>query len=93
MNDESLNNLIMLWKKLDGDKTNKENENKNGNLVNVISRYKENSNWWVPPNFAKLPIPDYNLKSSSKEFSMMYNEEKRNHSVPNVNILFGSYTN
>lgn len=89
MNDKSLNNLNTLWNELDdGNKTNKEeNQNKDENsLVNVILRYKLNSKWWVPPNFAKLPIPDYDSKSSSNVFSMAYNEEEnRNQSFPNVN--------
>lgn len=91
MNDNSLNNLNTLWKKLDnGDKLNKEeNQNKDQNsFANIVLRYKLNSKW-LPPLFGKLPIPDYDSKSSSKEFSMAYNnEEKRCQSFPNVNKFY-----
>jgi len=89
MNDKSLKKLKILWEKLDNHKVDEEqNQNKDQNsLVNGVLRYKPNSKW-VPPNFAKLPVQDYNSKTS-KVFSMAYNEEERiNNRSPNVNWLF-----
>jgi len=87
MNENSLKKLKTLWEKLDDHKVNnEENQNKDHNsLVNDnIIHYKPNSKW-VPPNFAKLPIPNYDSKTSTL-FSMAYNEEERiNHSFSNVN--------
>lgn len=85
MNDKSLKKLKILWEKLDDHKAvNEENQNEDQNsLVNGILRYKPNSKW-VPPNFAKLPVRDYNSKTS-RLFSMAYNEEKRINNSPNVN--------
>lgn len=90
MNDKSLNNLKTLWEKFDENKTDdKENKKKDkSSLVNGIVRYKKNSKCWVPPNFAKLPVHEDDSKSSSKLFSMAYNEEeKKNHNSLNVNLF------
>lgn len=88
MNEKSLNKLKTLWEKLDDPKVNNEkNQNQDQNSLSLVNDeicYKPNSKW-VPPNFAKLPILDYDSKTS-KLFSMAYNEEERiNHSSPNVN--------
>jgi len=94
MNDKSLNKLKILWEKLDDHKAvNVESQNEDQNsLVNGILRYKPNSKW-IPPNFAKLPVCDYDSKTS-KLFSMAYNEEKRINNSPNVNFFFfTSYNN
>uniref|UniRef100_A0A2S2P2A4 Activating signal cointegrator 1 complex subunit 3 n=2 Tax=Schizaphis graminum TaxID=13262 RepID=A0A2S2P2A4_SCHGA len=85
MNENSLKKLKTLWEKLDDhEMNNEENQNKDQNsLVNDnIIHHKPNSKW-VPPNFAKLPIPNYDSKTSTL-FSMAYNEEEKiNHSFPN----------
>ncbi|CAH1724972.1 activating signal cointegrator 1 complex subunit 3 [Aphis gossypii] len=86
MNEKSLNKLKTLWEKLDDPKVNNEkNQNQDQNSLSLVNDeicYKPNSKW-VPPNFAKLPILDYDSKTS-KLFSMAYNEEERiNHSSPN----------
>lgn len=89
MNEKNLNDLEILWKKLNDDndynKTNNdENQDKDQNSLKF--RYKLNSKLWVPPNFAKLPILEYDSKSSSKVFSMAYNEgERKNQNSRNVN--------
>lgn len=88
MNEKSLNKLKTLWERLDDPKVNNEkNQNQDRNSLSLVNDeicYKPNSKW-VAPNFAKLPILDYDSKTS-KLFSMAYNEEERiNHSSPNVN--------
>lgn len=96
MNDESLKNLKSLWEKLDDQKTeNENNEKENPNFfVDVSLRYKKNSKWWIPPNFAKLPTQYYGSKSSSNKFSMAYNEEeRRNHSSSSVHLFYLCSTN
>lgn len=88
MSEKNLNDLEILWKKLDNDNdNNKTNDEKyqTEDQNSLEFRYKLNSKLWIPPNFAKLPILEYDSKSSSKLFSMAYNEEKINHSSPNVN--------
>lgn len=93
MNDQSLNNLKSLWEKLDDQKTENQNHEQEiqNTFTNVTLRYKKNSKWWIPPNFAKLPTQNYGSKSSSNLFSMAYNEEKRNHSSSSV-LLFYLYS-
>jgi len=89
MNDKSIKKLKILWEKLDNHKAdNDEKQNKDQNsLVNGVLRYKPNSKW-IPPNFAKLPVQNYDSKTS-KLFSMAYNEEERtNNNSPNVNGFF-----
>lgn len=87
MNDESLNNLKILWEKMDDQKVNiEENQNKDPISLDVsILSYKNNSKW-IPPDFAKLSTPDYGSKYASNIFSMAYNEERRNLSSPNVSL-------
>lgn len=90
MDDKTLNNLKNLWEKFDDHETNnekkpKKDENNSYNSINIIKRYERNFKW-VPPNFAKLPNPDYDSKITTKYFSMAYNEEEiRNNSSTNVN--------
>lgn len=93
MSEKNLNNLEILWKKFGNNNDNDNNEISNEKYQNeeqnsLEFRFKLNSKLWVPPNFAKLPVLEYDSKSSSKVFSMAYNEEKLNHSSPNVNKFY-----
>lgn len=88
MNEKNLNDLDILWKKLNDNHNHKINndENQDKDKNSLKFRYKLNSKLWLPPNFAKLPILEYDTKSASKVFSMAYNEEERkNHNSSNVN--------
>lgn len=86
MNDNSLKKLKILWEKLDNQKVDDE-ENQNEDQNSLVNSFQRNFNW-VPPNFAKLSVQDYNSKTS-KFFSMAYNEEERiKNRSPNVNWFF-----
>jgi len=91
MDDKSLNNLKLLWEKLDSQKmTNEKNQNYDQTyLVNgkptMVPHYNQNqklTKCWVPPNFVKLPVYNGDSKKSSKSFSMAYNEEGIKNSIP-----------
>lgn len=88
MDDKSLNNLKLLWEKLDSQKiTNEKNQNydqtslANGKLPHYNPNQKL-TKCWVPPNFVKLPVYNDDSKKSSKSFSMAYNEEEKRNSIP-----------
>lgn len=92
IDDKTLDNLKILWEKLEDYKTNHVNNQIKDSIyltndLRTLQRYKHDLKLWVPPNFAKLPIQDYGSKISTN-FSMAYNEdEKKNYDSSNV-ILF-----
>lgn len=91
IDDKTLNNLIILWEKLENHKINHDNNQTKdsiylSNNINNTQRHKQDIKLWTTPNSNKLHIP--NQDHCSKIFSMTYNEdEKKNYTSVNV-IIF-----
>lgn len=93
MDDKSINQLKLLWEKLDSQKNTNEKTDEDSVVNGKLPHYKQNpklTKCWVPPNFAKLPVYNDDSKKSSKSFSMAYNEEEKR-SSPKVTTLKWCY--